>query len=111
MTRSNCPTPDQCCAPKRGNCRCQTTVSIRAKLSVAIKKALADPAVRAKMSMARKKAWADPEIREKLSVAMKKAWAAKRIPGPGEVCDAPGPVDPHDPVTGEVIDMAARAAA
>ena len=81
MTRSYCPTPTACTAPKRGPCSCQIDVLVRAKMSAARKKALADPAVREKLSAACKKAWADPAVRAKMSAASKKAWALKAIPG------------------------------
>ena len=52
----------------------------RARMSVAIKRALADPEVRARRSEAIKRALADPEVRARRSEAAKKQGAKFEIP-------------------------------
>ena len=51
---------------------------VRARMSEARRKALADPEVRARMSEASRKALADPEVRARMSEARRKAWADRR---------------------------------
>ena len=46
--------------PYRDDADYQRSPAVRAKMSAARKRALADPAVRAKMSAASKRAWGDP---------------------------------------------------
>ena len=60
-----------------GNKGKKRSAEVRARMSEARKKALADPEVRARISEARKKELADPEVRARMSEASKKAWAEK----------------------------------
>ena len=51
---------------------------VRARLSVALKKACASPEYRARQSVVQKKARASPEARVRMSTAPKKGWARRK---------------------------------
>jgi hypothetical protein len=55
---------------------------VRARMSEARRKALADPAVRARMSEASRKAWADPAVRARMSEAIRRSRDAGNICSP-----------------------------
>jgi hypothetical protein len=63
----------------RRNATLDAHPEVRARMSEARKRALADPEVRARMSEASKRAWADPEVRARISEARKRALADPEV--------------------------------